>query len=155
MIEPNRAEPSSHLQHARAGSVPFLTLAEVALALDSSHRSTVGEHLGDVGPIRRVLGQSEQHRDVALPGLGDQLIDRRVVELDEVTVGSCEIERPGERHLGEDRQVTAVGPCLVEDLDVAGEVGVEVALLTDDGRKGEAHRPMMPPTSQPRYWRDG
>ncbi len=88
--EPGRAQLSA--QRSRAGAVALFALAEVALALDTSHRRAVGEHLGDVRPISGLLGQAEEHRDVTRPGLGDQLLDHRVIELDEVAVGSCRIE---------------------------------------------------------------
>jgi hypothetical protein len=86
-----------------------------------------------------MLGDPEQGGHAGPPGPLQQGQDRLGVEGQRPLRVAAGVDRPGERELGEHGQVAALGPGLVEDGQVSGQVAVEVARRGVDGGEQDPH----------------
>jgi len=135
--EPGRPE----LEHPGvvAGLVALLALAQVALAVDAAEAAVVAVQLGDVEQRPGALGDAE-HRGHARPrGRLQQRPHRLGVDGQRPLGVPARVDRPGERELGEHRDLAALDPGLLEHGRMRRQVAVEVALRGVQGGEQDPH----------------
>jgi hypothetical protein len=99
---------------------------------------------GRAGP----LGDAEHRRHPHPPGRGQQRPHRLGLDRQGPLGMSAGVDRPGQRELGEHRQLAALGPGLLQHGQVPGQVAVEVALLG----LGGGHQDAQPVPPEQRRW---
>jgi hypothetical protein len=119
----------------------------VAFAVDAAEAAVVAVELGDVERRAGALGDAEHRRDPGPPGRGEQRPHRLGLDRQGPLGVGAGVDRPGQRELGEHRQLAALGAGLLEHGQVPGQVAAEVTL---PGLGGGQQDPQSVPPEQRR-----
>jgi len=115
----------------------------VALAVDAAESAVVAVQLGDVEHGAGVLGDAE-HRGHARPRGRLQQRPHRLGVHGQGPLGvPARVDRPGQRELGEHRELAALHPGLLEHGRMRRQVAGEIALPGVQGGEQDPHQ--VPP----------
>ena len=125
-------EHSSKTSGSDPASSAHLVLAEMPFALGADEPTVGRNGLGNEEPISRSLTETEHRCRSVFAGRRDQRCDRIVIDRDCAVGAALRIDRAGQRELGKHHEIAAGLRGASEQVDMGGEVRLEVALLTRD-----------------------